>query len=136
GLALGLDHANWAIAAAAVPLAAADVSSRVHRGLHRLAGTFVGLGVTALLLLPHPSPAVLAVCVIALLFPTELFMARNYALALGFFTPLIMLMTDLAAPSDPVSLLFSRGIDTLVGVAVGVAVALAVRGSGRERAPI
>lgn len=131
GVFLGVDHANWAMAAAAVPLAAADVSSRVTRGVHRMVGTFAGLGVTALLLLPHLSATLLAVCVMALLFPTELFVARHYALALGFFTPLIMLMTDLAAPTEPVTLLAARGVDTLIGVGAGVAVAVLVRGPDR-----
>ncbi|MFC9786812.1 FUSC family protein [Rhodococcus sp. NPDC127528] len=131
GLLLGIDHANWAMAAAAVPLAAADPFSRVHRGLHRIVGTFAGLAVAAVLLLPHPSETLLGVCVMALLFPTELFMARHYALALGFFTPLIMVMTDLAAPAEPLALLAYRGIDTVIGVGAGIAVALIIRGPGR-----
>ncbi|MDA3628451.1 FUSC family protein [Saccharopolyspora sp. WRP15-2] len=63
----------------------------------------------------------------ALLFPTELFMARHYGLALGFFTPLIMLMTALAAPADPLALLRDRAIDTLIGVSAGIAAAIVVR---------
>jgi uncharacterized membrane protein YccC len=54
GLALGVDHANWAIAAAAGPLAAADTSGRIRRGIHRLGGTFIGLAVAAALLVPQP----------------------------------------------------------------------------------
>ncbi|GAA4484736.1 FUSC family protein [Rhodococcus olei] len=135
GLLLGVDHANWAMAAAAVPLAAADPVGRVHRGLHRIVGTFAGLAVTAVLLLPHPAETLLGLCVMALLFPTELFIARNYALALGFFTPLIMVMTDLAAPAEPLALLVFRGIDTVIGVGAGIAVALVVRGPERGHTP-
>ncbi|MFE4458122.1 FUSC family protein [Nocardia tengchongensis] len=127
GVALGVAHANWAMAAAAVPLAAGDSRGRVLRGVERVAGTFIGLGASALLLLPHPPPWLLGVSVLLLLFPTELFMARNYALALGFFTPLIMVMTELAAPADPVRLLLDRGADTVLGVTVGVAVAVLTR---------
>ncbi|MFD6351513.1 FUSC family protein [Nocardia tengchongensis] len=127
GVALGVAHANWAMAAAAVPLAAGDSRGRVLRGVERVAGTFIGLGASALLLLPHPPPWLLGVSVLLLLFPTELFMARNYALALGFFTPLIMVMTELAAPADPVRLLLDRGTDTVLGVTVGVAVAVLTR---------
>ncbi|KRC46523.1 MULTISPECIES: FUSC family protein [unclassified Nocardioides] len=134
GLALGLDHANWAMAAAAVPLAVVvggeplDLRAVLDRAAHRVAGTFAGLAVTAAVLLPEPRPAVLAVVVMVLLFPTELFMSRHYGLALGFFTPLIMLMTELAAPSDPSSLLLARGVDTVVGVVVGVAAAARIPG--------
>lgn len=130
GLLLGVDHANWAIAAAAGPLAAASAAGRVRRGVHRLIGTFIGLVMAALLLVPHPNEYVLAVCVMVLLFPTELFMAHHHAIALGFFTPLIMLMTDLAGPAEPMALLTDRGIDTVIGVAAAIGVALLLPGPG------
>ncbi|WP_254125515.1 FUSC family protein [Amycolatopsis sp. CA-230715] len=134
GLLFGVEHANWAMASAAVPLAAADARSALHpgigsvlrRGSHRVLGTVAGLGVTALLLLPGLGETPLSLIVTVLLFPTELFMARNYALALGFFTPLIMLMTELAAPAEPVTLLTDRLVDTLIGVAAGIAAAVLV----------
>ena len=129
GLALGVDHANWAIAAAAGPLAAADASGRIRRGIHRLGGTFIGLAVAAALLVPGPSEYVLAICVMALLFPTELFMTHHHAVALGFFTPLIMLMTDLAAPTEPLVLLTARGIDTIIGVTAAIVVSLLLPGT-------
>lgn len=139
GVFLGVDHANWAIAAAAGPLAAADTSGRVRRGVHRLIGTLIGLVVAALLLVPQPNEYLLAVCVMVLLFPTELFMAHHHAIALGFFTPLIMLMTDLAELAEPLALLTSRGIDTVIGVAAAIGVALLLPGPGfswtRSRRP-
>lgn len=128
GVLLGVEHANWAIAAAAGPLAAADTGGRVRRGVHRLLGTLVGLVVAALLLVPHPDEYVLAICLMVLLFPTELFMAHHHAVALGFFTPLIMLMTDLAEPAEPLALLADRGIDTVIGVAAAISVAVLLPG--------
>lgn len=135
GLLLGVDHANWAMASAAVPLAAADPRSRLHPGLrsvldrsaHRVLGTLAGLVVTALLLVPGFGAAPLALAVIVLLFPTELFMSRHYGIALGFFTPLILVMTELAAPAAPATLLTARVADTLVGVAAGIGAAVLVR---------
>ncbi|POM24584.1 Fusaric acid resistance protein family protein [Actinomadura rubteroloni] len=139
GLLLGVEHANWAMASAAVPLAAADPRDPRHPGLgpiversvHRVLGTFVGLAVTASLLLPGPDASWSALAVIVLLFPTELFMARHYWLALGFFTPLIMVMTELAAPGDPVAMVTARAVDTVVGVVAGVGAAVIVRGRCR-----
>ncbi|NOP99130.1 MULTISPECIES: FUSC family protein [Mycolicibacterium] len=128
GVLLGVEHANWAIAAAAGPLAAADTGGRVRRGVHRLLGTLVGLVVATLLLVPHPNEYVLAICLMVLLFPTELFMAHHHAVALGFFTPLIMLMTDLAEPAEPLALLADRGIDTVIGVAAAISVAVLLPG--------
>jgi uncharacterized membrane protein YccC len=139
GLVAGLDHANWAMASAAVPLAAVSpgeglsLRAVIDRGSHRVVGTFAGLAVTAVVLLPHPGPTVLAIVVMALLFPTELFMSRHYGIALGFFTPLIMTMTDLAHPSDPVRLLVDRGVDTVVGVVAGVAAAALIGGATSRR---
>ena len=135
GLLLGTEHANWAMVSAVVPLAVIDkanlldpgIHDVVHRGIHRVLGTLAGLVATALLLAPAPGGAALAALVIVLLFPTELFMMRHYGLALGFFTPLIMLMTQLAEPSDPLTMLTDRGIDTLIGVAAGIAMAVLIR---------
>lgn len=132
GLGAGLEHANWATASAAVPLAVVssgeELSLRavIDRGVHRVVGTLTGLLITGALLWPGPSPTVLALVVIVLIFPTELFMSRHYGLALGFFTPLIMIMTDLARPSRPVTMLLDRGLDTLIGVAAGVLAAAVI----------
>ncbi|MEZ0051219.1 hypothetical protein ABIA30_002217 [Mycobacterium sp. MAA66] len=134
GLFLGVDHANWAMAAAAGPLAAVDTSGRIRRGIHRLGGTFIGLGVAAALLIPQPNAYLLAIAVMALLFPTELFMAHHHAVALGFFTPLIMLMTDLTRPTAPLALLTDRGIDTIIGVGAAIAVALLMPGRAESTA--
>ncbi|KQY61792.1 FUSC family protein [Nocardioides sp. Root140] len=135
GVMLGVDHANWAMTAAAVPLAVVaigevlDLDAVVHRAVQRVTGTLVGLAVTALVLLPEPGPVVLASAVMVLLFPTELFMSRHYGVALGFFTPLIMIMTELAAPSEPATMIVARGVDTVIGVAAGVAAAALIRGN-------
>ncbi|AKC37966.1 hypothetical protein AWB96_00830 [Mycobacteroides chelonae] len=134
GLLLGFDHANWAMAAAAVPLSAIDIerpSDREIQGVlvratHRTAGTVAGLILTGVLMTLGLPPVAVGALVIAFLFPTELFMARHYALAVGFFTPLVMLMTELADPADPFTLILYRGLDTVIGVAAGVAAAILV----------
>ena len=70
---------------------------------------------------------VLVILVMVLQFPTELFMVRHYGLALTFFTPVILLMTQLASPIGPMSLLADRGLETLIGAAVGITVVLLMR---------
>ena len=131
--AVALGHVNWAIAGAVVTLASADPRERLRRGLHRMAGTLAGLAVTALLLLPGLSPRPLALLVILLLFPTELFMAVNYALALSFFTPMIMVMTELADPIGIKELLTTRALGTVLGVLCGLAVNYCVRDRSAAR---
>jgi hypothetical protein len=137
GVFSGSGHPHWAMAAAAVPLAGADFPSRVRRGIHRIVGTFLGLAVTAVVLVPEPwalaplfaahQVVVLGVLVIIFQFTTELFMTRHYGLAMVSFTPVILLMTQLAAPTDPTVLIVERGVETFVGAVVGILVAVAVR---------
>ncbi|WP_138444050.1 FUSC family protein [Sinomonas susongensis] len=124
-LAIGIGHPHWAMAAAAVPLSAVGVSGRVRRGVHRVVGTLAGLGLTGVILAAHPSPLVMGILVVALQFPTELFMLRHYALALFFFTPLILLMTWLAMPGSPRAMITDRAVETILGVLVGFTVVLA-----------
>ena len=137
GVLTGSGHPHWAMAAAAVPLAGADLPSSVHRGIHRIMGTFLGLVVVAVVLLPgHWAPlrffpgaeaAVLALLVIVFQFTTELFMARHYGLAMVSFTPVILLMTQLAAPDDPQVLITERAVETVVGAGVGILVVVLIR---------
>ncbi|WP_285241061.1 FUSC family protein [Pseudarthrobacter sp. MEB009] len=140
GVISGSGHPHWAMAAAAVPLAGADLPSSVRRGIHRIVGTFVGLAVTAAVILPGPwsvaalvpgnEAVLLALLVIVFQFATELFMTRHYGLAMVWFTPVILLMTQLAAPADPTVLIAERAVETLVGALVGIAVVVAVRRPG------
>ena len=137
GVLSGSGHPHWAMAAAAVPRAGADLPSRVRRGIHRIVGTFLGLAVTAVVLVPAPwslaaliathQVLVLAILVIVFQFTTELFMARHYGLAMVSFTPVILLVAQLAAPIDPALLILERGVETFVGAAVGILVVVAVR---------
>ena len=137
GVLTGSGHPHWAMAAAAVPLAGADLPSSVHRGIHRIIGTLLGLVIVAVVLLPGPwallphfpgaEAAVLAVLVIVFQFTTELFMARHYGLAMVSFTPVILLMTQLAAPADPYVLITERGVETAVGAVTGILVVVFIR---------
>ncbi|MDR6623170.1 FUSC family protein [Sinomonas atrocyanea] len=131
-LALGIGHPHWAMAGAAVPLSATGFHGRLRRGLHRVVGTLAGLGLTGAILAFHPTPLVMGALVVALQFPTELFMARHYALALFFFTPLILLMTRLALPGPAQALIADRAVETVLGVLVGFAVVLIDAGLPRR----
>lgn len=92
--------------------------------MHRILGTLAGLGLSALLFATDPAPLAMALLVVCRQFPTELFIARHYGLALFFFTPLILLMTQLASPVPVDSLLRDRAVETIVGVVIGAAVVL------------
>ncbi|WP_460773358.1 FUSC family protein [Microbacterium sp. GXF7504] len=124
GLALVGSHWYWAMVAAVAALGGTQLTARLVRGLQRLGGTLVGVliaaGVLALQLPPIATIAVAVLCQAG----AELFIGRNYGLAMIFVTPLALLMIDLAVPSDPAVLLQDRVLDTLIGVVIGTVVAV------------
>jgi hypothetical protein len=85
-------------------------------------GTCAGVAVaTAILGLALPPAAIIAVVVI-LQIGAELFVGRNYALALMFVTPLALLMVELAHHMDATTLLRDRAIETVLGAMTGIAI--------------
>jgi hypothetical protein len=125
GLLLVGTHWYWAMVGAVAALGGAHVTARVVRGVQRLIGTLLGVLVAAGLLALHLPPLAVIVAAIALQAAAEMFVGRNYAIAMVFITPLALLMVELAAPTDPGLLLRDRVVDTLIGVAVGTLVAVA-----------
>jgi len=120
--AVGIGHPYWAMVSAVVPLAARDVRSQVVRGVHRVAGTLLGLGLAALLLAVDLADLVLILVITTLQAAAELLVGRNYALALVAITPLALLMVHLVSAVPAGALLLDRGVETVIGVAVGLLV--------------
>jgi uncharacterized membrane protein YccC len=118
----GIGRPYWAMVSAVVPLVARDLAAQVTRGLHRVVGTGLGLLLAGVLLEVDMGGLALVLVVALLQAGAELFVGRNYALALVFVTPLALLMVHLAVPVPTRELLADRGIETLIGVAVGIAV--------------
>lgn len=133
GLLSGIANPYWAQIAAIVPLSAPGTAARVERGLHRVVGTAAGVLATAFLLSFPAEPWQLVVWVVLLQFLTELFVLRHYALALLFITPLALLMVQLGHPQPVGPLLQARVLETVIGVAVGLAAVLARDLAARRR---
>lgn len=139
-LAVGLGHGYWAMIAAVVPLVGATAVHRVRRGMQRILGTMGGLVIAGVLLsLPLLDWQRLA-AIIVLQFFVELLITRNYALGHLFVTPLALLMTEAFHPTAAWVLVRDRGIETLIGAAVGIALAVVVHRlterQGTESAPV
>lgn len=131
----GIGRPYWAMVSAVVPLMAHDFAAQLVRGLHRVIGTFIGLGVAWLLLDLDLAAAVVVVIVATLQAVTELVIGRNYAFALLCITPLALLIVHLAAPVIPISdLLGDRGLETVIGVTIGLLVGYATRPRNATRA--
>lgn len=123
GLIIDPGRSYWIVGAAvAVIGVAAARRAAFQRGLHRMLGTIVGVGAYALLSLLHPSGVWIALLLGTLQFTIELVVIRNYALALVFITPLVLLLTGAATGEiGSMDVALERVVDTLVGAALGAA---------------
>lgn len=122
--ALTMDHAYWAMAAAVLMLHQGfDWLRTVVRGVERAVGTWIGLGVAGVILALHPQGLWLALTIGALQFVIEMYVVRNYTLAVVFITPAALTIASGGAPvADLGELLLARGGDTLIGCAVALLV--------------
>lgn len=134
GLLLLGTHWYWAMVGAVAALSGAHVTARLVRGAQRLVGTILGVAVAAgLLALNLPPLATIAIAIVCQA-DAEMFVGRNYGIAMIFITPLALLMVHLAVPADPVILLRDRMLDTIIGVVIGTLVAVA-SAAVRRRVP-
>lgn len=123
----GIGRPYWAMVSAVVPLVATDLGGQLVRGLHRVVGTGLGLLFAwALFALDLPGLGLVLVAAV-LQAGAELLVGRNYALALVFVTPLALLMVHLVVPGPVGALLADRGLETVIGVLVGLAVGYLTR---------
>jgi len=128
GVLTGLERSYWAAAAAVLILHQGFNWVRaMQRGMERTFGTILGLIVAAVLSWLHPHGLALVGCIAVLQFAGQLFVVSNNAFAVFFFTPMALLMATAvgASASDVNQLLVARGLDTMIGCGVGLAVLLA-----------
>ncbi len=124
GLLLLDSHWYWAMVGAVAAVSGPHVKARIIRGLQRLIGTGLGVVVAAAILALGVPPLGVILIAVALQAAAELFVGRNYAIAMVFITPLALLMVQLAAPTTAGVLLSDRLGETLVGIVAGTAVAV------------
>ncbi|MDP9824757.1 FUSC family protein [Kineosporia succinea] len=123
--AAGGAHPYWAMVSAVAPLMSPPgARHRVTRALHRVWGT--ALGVLISLAVLSTDPGVVTTLVLALLAQAfaELFVMRNYGLAVIAITPLALLMQHLAVESDPLATTTERMTETALGAAIAVGLIL------------
>jgi uncharacterized membrane protein YccC len=136
-LALGLPRPDWAAVACAAVLVHDATRTTVRRAGHRAIGTAAGIGVAGLVLAIAPGALALVVLVVVFQFVVELLVARNYAAAVVFITPLALLQGALASGQldGPVAgLLAGRMVETAIGCTVAVLAQAMVPPSGERPA--
>ena len=126
--ALGVDRAYWAMSAAVLMLHQGfDWIRTLQRGLERLLGTLIGLVLAGAVLVLQPQGLWLIGIVALLQFTIEMFLVRNYALAVVFITPLALTVSSGGRPvGDVGGLMLARGVDTLIGCVVALGVYLMI----------
>lgn len=121
--AFGLGHSYWAMVSAAVVMMGADRWGRLLRGAHRVIGTFAGLLIFWLLSFLNLVPWQAVLLLVVLQFLAEFLIVRHYGLAMLFITPLALTMMALAPGASTEVLISDRGLEALLGAAVGMLVA-------------
>lgn len=123
-VALGTDRPDWAVITVVLILhQGPDRVLGTYRGIHRVAGTVAGLALFAALFPLHLTGAALVLTVMALQLLFELFVTRNYGLAVVFITPLAILIGNTGEePRAAGPVVWERLAETAIGVCVALLV--------------
>ncbi|KAA5838290.1 FUSC family protein [Saccharopolyspora hirsuta] len=123
-IAVGLDHAYWAVVSASAVLQSTNATATWLRTVQRLLGTLAGAVVAFAMFGLHPSPVVILVLVVVCQLVAELFVQANYALGLLFVTPLALGLASLSNPGAHNELIAERITTTVLGALIAAAVSL------------
>ncbi|MFI1158730.1 FUSC family protein [Streptomyces sioyaensis] len=120
-MAIGVGHPYWAVVSAA-SIHQANTTLSWQRALQRTLGNLLGLLLyTALLPLMHLGPLAMIALALACQLGAEAGITRNYWLGSVCVTPMALLLTEFGRQVPAPALIADRWIDTVVGVAVGLA---------------
>ncbi|WP_299472130.1 FUSC family protein [uncultured Roseibium sp.] len=119
---LHLSHAYW-ITLTVIVVLCSSLGATIQKTLQRTLGTVVGF-VVALLLEPVLSqlPEFRLILIVALLPPVIILFERNYGIAVGFISFLVLIGLE-ALTGLPVSEFWARLYDTMIGAGAGLAAA-------------
>lgn len=127
GTVFNVGHPYWIVAAAVLMLhQGLDWTRTLQRGIERMVGTLVGLGLAGLILEAAPHGLWIAAVVAVLQFVIEMLVVRNYALTVVFITAAALTIAASGQSTAGIGdLLFARGFDTVIGCVVALIVHLA-----------
>ncbi|MBO9665920.1 MAG: FUSC family protein, partial [Bdellovibrio sp.] len=121
GRLLHLENPYWVPVSCAAVMQGASTYHIWQRSLHRIVGTFLGVGLCWVILSVANTPLSICVSIITLQFIIEMLVLRNYGLAVIFITPMTILLTEAGRPliHDPNLLIETRFWDIALGSAIG-----------------
>src|SRR5690606_29572039 len=121
GILLELDNPYWVPTSCMAVMQGINTKHIWTRAMQRVLGTFIGLGLTWLIL--EMNITVLGICISILLLQiiVEFLVVRNYAIAAMFITTLTILMAEpnISLLETPDHLMVSRFFDILIGSIIG-----------------
>lgn len=121
GHLLKLNNPYWLPISCAAVMQGASFQHVGQRSFQRILGTFIGLGLTWLLLLLKMTPLTICISIMVLQFIIEMLVVRHYGLAVVFITPLTLFLAEAgsAMTVDPTTLISVRFMDILLGSIIG-----------------
>ena len=116
----GHTHSYWAMVAASAAFSGPHRRARFIRGVHRVIGTLLGVVAAWPILSMHPRGVWAVVVIVLLQSAAELFVGRNYALALIAITPLALMMGQLVHEQHVPTVLADRAVETVIGATLAL----------------
>lgn len=122
GKILNLNNPYWLPISTAAVMQGATLYHVFSRSYHRILGTLAGLLLAWILFSLQLEVFWICIVIIFLQFAVEIFIARNYAAAMIFMTPLTIFLADTgtALKISPNELILYRFIDIVIGSCIGV----------------
>lgn len=115
--------AYWIPISAVAIMQGKDLLHTRQRNIHRILGTFVGMGLTWLIFILEPRGIALVFIIAGLQFIVEMMVVRNYGLAVIFITPLTIFLAEnsTSVMINVNELMEARILDTIIGSLIGLA---------------
>lgn len=92
-----------------------------ERMIHRIVGTFIGIGICWLILLVCNTPLSICISIFVLQYLVEVLIVKNYALAIIFITPMTILLAEIGSSftANTEIMISARFLDITIGSVIG-----------------
>ncbi len=112
----------WIPLSCVAVMSGSSMVATFHRALQRSMGTILGIIIATIILHFHPSGYAVALFILLFTALTELFIVKNYGLAIIFITPNALILAETITGGEFSSFYFAsaRMIDVTIGSAIGL----------------
>ncbi|WP_240035211.1 FUSC family protein [Neobacillus notoginsengisoli] len=119
--ALPVERPYWIPLSCAAVMLGSTIVATFHRAIQRTFGTMIGLIIASVILLNIQNAFLVVPTIFVLTFLTELFIVRNYALAVVFITPSALLIAEYSTSIHNFTLFASaRAENIVIGSLIGL----------------